>query len=58
LSFLLFSAFQAADTTNTSKSKMNPVLGRLGGLKGGAALAAKMTPTQRKAVLLQGKESL
>jgi hypothetical protein len=33
-------------------SKKNPAavaLGRLGGLKGGPALAAKMTPTQRKA---------
>jgi hypothetical protein len=35
-----------------TKSKKNPAavaLGRLGGLKGGPALAAKMTPVQRKA---------
>jgi hypothetical protein len=35
-----------------TKSKKNPAavaLGRLGGLKGGPALAAKMTPAQRKA---------
>jgi len=35
-----------------SKSTKNPAavaLGRLGGLKGGPALAAKMTPAQRKA---------
>jgi hypothetical protein len=35
-----------------SKSKKNPAavaLGRLGGLKGGPALAAKLTPAQRKA---------
>jgi hypothetical protein len=34
------------------KPKKNPAavaLGRLGGLKGGKALAAKMTPAQRKA---------
>jgi hypothetical protein len=33
------------------KTKKNPaamLLGRLGGLKGGPALAAKMTPAQRK----------
>jgi len=37
---------------NDAKSKKNPAavaLGRLGGLKGGKALAAKMTPAQRKA---------
>jgi hypothetical protein len=36
-----------------NKSKKNPAavaLGRLGGLKGGPALAAKMTPAQRKTV--------
>ena len=35
-----------------SKTKKNPAavaLGRLGGLKGGKALAAKLTPAQRKA---------
>jgi hypothetical protein len=35
-----------------TKSNKNPAavaLGRLGGLKGGPALAAKMTPAQRKA---------
>jgi hypothetical protein len=35
-----------------TKLKKNPAavaLGRLGGLKGGKALAAKMTPAQRKA---------
>jgi hypothetical protein len=34
------------------KSKKNPAavaLGRLGGLRGGPALAAKLTPAQRKA---------
>jgi hypothetical protein len=37
---------------SNTKSKKNPAavaLGRLGGLKGGPALAAKMTPAQRKA---------
>lgn len=37
---------------NDLKSKKNPAavaLGRLGGLKGGRALAAKLTPEQRKA---------
>jgi hypothetical protein len=37
---------------NDAKSKKNPAavaLGRLGGLKGGPALALKMTPAQRKA---------
>ena len=35
-----------------AKSSKNPAavaLGRLGGLKGGPALAAKLTPAQRKA---------
>jgi len=37
---------------NIKRRKKNPAavaLGRLGGLKGGPALAAKMTPAQRKA---------
>jgi hypothetical protein len=42
----------AVDMATGAKSKKNPAavaLGRLGGLKGGPALAAKMTPAQRKA---------
>jgi hypothetical protein len=40
------------DMANDANSKKNPAavaLGRLGGLKGGKALAAKMTSAQRKA---------
>jgi len=45
-------SWQAAGMAIEAKSKKNPAavaLGRLGGLKGGPALAAKMTPAQRKA---------
>jgi hypothetical protein len=42
----------AVGMATKSKPNKNPAavaLGRLGGLKGGPALAAKMTPAQRKA---------
>jgi len=44
-------AWQDGDMAN-AKTNKNPAavaLGRLGGLKGGKALAAKLTPAQRKA---------
>jgi len=43
---------QNVGMASDAKSKKNPAavaLGRLGGLKGGPALALKMTPAQRKA---------
>ena len=43
-------SWQAADMAiESSKNPAAVALGRLGGLKGGPALAAKMTPAQRKA---------
>jgi hypothetical protein len=38
-----------ANDETSKKNKAAVGLGRLGGLKGGKALAAKMTPAQRKA---------
>jgi len=38
-----------ATKTSSQKNPAAVALGRLGGLKGGPALAAKMTPAQRKA---------
>ena len=38
-----------ADKKKMAKNPAAVALGRLGGLKGGRALAAKMTPAQRKA---------
>jgi hypothetical protein len=38
-----------ATKAKPSKNPAAVALGRLGGLKGGPALAAKMTPAQRKA---------
>jgi hypothetical protein len=38
-----------ATKLKTAKNPAAVALGRLGGLKGGPALAAKMTPAQRKA---------
>jgi hypothetical protein len=38
-----------ATKSNPNKNPAAVALGRLGGLKGGPALAAKMTPAQRKA---------
>jgi len=45
-------SWQNARMATKTSSQKNPAavaLGRLGGLKGGPALAAKMTPAQRKA---------
>jgi hypothetical protein len=38
-----------ATKSNTKKNPAAVTLGRLGGLRGGPALAAKLTPAQRKA---------
>ena len=40
--------------TVKSKNKAAQTLGRLGGLKGGKARAAKLTPDQRKAIAKKG----
>jgi len=43
------SCHAAVMATKSTKNPAAVALGRLGGLKGGPALAAKMTPAQRKA---------